>query len=241
MRIVLTQARGRLEGLADALRARGHEVTAAPLIGTRTLTGEATRRAAEALLGLPWRCYVSRSAVESWAELGLPFEDGARLAAVGAGTAAALIARGARVPPLTPAARSSSAAGLAEALLAAGAADHDVGLVQGSRARRELADRLRSAGARPQSAVVYEVIALPWQVEGHVDAVVLASPSAVAGLPRSIGERARLVALGPTTAAALEQHGWRCLEAPEPSVEGVLEALNAPMVTAVALIQEDIR
>ncbi len=226
MRIALTHADGRLERLAPALRARGHDVVLAPLIATRPLLDDATRRAAEALLELPWRCYPSRSAVAAWSALGLPFDDGPRLAAVGAGTAAAIVAHGG-VAPLTPSPLASTAIGLAAAVLAAGAAGHGVGLVQGRRARPELAQHLRRGGAEPRRAVVYDVTTLPWQVTGPLHAVVLASPSAVAALPQVVAERAQLVALGPTTAAALRERGWRCSQADVPSAEGVLAALAA--------------
>ena len=226
MRIALTHADGRLERLAPALRERGHDVVLAPLIATRPLLDDATRRAAEALLALPWRCYPSRSSVAAWAALGLPFDDGARLAAVGSGTAAAIVASGG-VAPLTPPPLASTAVGLAAAVLAAGAAGHGVGLVQGRRARPALAEHLRRGGAEPRRAVVYDVTTLPWRVTGPLDAVVLASPSAVAALPRPVGASARLVALGPTTAAALRERGWRCHQAATPSAEGVLAAVAA--------------
>ena len=231
MRIVLTQAGGRLEGLARALRGAGYDPVVAPLLRTRPIVDDTTRATAQALLGVPWRCYASRSAVEAWVALGLPFDDGARLAAVGAGTARDLVERtraahGPSVPPpLTPPPEGSSAAGLAAALLRAGAAGQEVGLVQGRRARPELAQHLRAGGAFPRAAVVYDVITLPWQVASPVDAVLLTSPSAAVALPREIGDQAVLVAIGPTTAAALRERGWRCRQAPEPSTEGVLTAL----------------
>ncbi len=242
MRVALTQATGRLESLLPGLRALGVEVISAPLIATRPLLDDATRRSAAALLGLPWRCYPSRSSVEAWAALRLPFADGARLAAVGAGTAAALVRHGAAgggtEAPLTPAPLASTAVGLAAALLAAGAAGQQVGLVQGRRARPELAEQLRRGGAKPRRAVVYEVITLPWRVTGSVDAVVLASPSAVAALPAEVGQQAQLVALGPTTAAALRERGWSCLQAREPSAAGVLAAL-AGLTDDSAVVSEE--
>ena len=250
MRVALTQSDGRLEGLAPRLRDAGFEVVRVPLLVTKPLLDDETRSAAESLLGLPWRSYASRSAVEAWVELGLPFDDGARLAAVGHGTAAALErARGHPAPAageragvgpavsdvLTPAPSASSALGLASVLLAAGAAGSEVGLVQGRRARPELAERLRRGGAKTREAVVYEVTTLPWRVSGSLDAVLLTSPSAAAALPEEVARDSTLVALGPTTRAALHERGWHSLQAPEPSVTGVLEALERLRIGAAAL------
>jgi len=225
MRIALTHASGRLEQLAPALEALGHAVEHIPLVAPYPRHDDDTHRAATALLGLTWRCYPSRSAVEAWMALGLPLDDGARLAAVGPGTAAALARHGAdRV--LTPPSSAATAAGLARALLNAGASGHPVGIVQGSRARSELANRLAAGGARPRSVVVYDVTALPWPAHTAVDAVLLASPSAVAALPSAVARSAQLVALGPTTAAAVSDRGWRCHVASEPTVAGALAALT---------------
>jgi len=225
VRIALTHSGGRLEALAPALRDLGHEVVHAPLIATVPLVDDATKRAAALLVGLPWRCYPSRSAVEAWSALGLPFDDGARLAAVGNGTAAALAAAGAdRV--LTPQRSASTAAGLASAVLAAGARGAAVGLVQGRRARPELETRLRDGGALPHPVVVYDVVSVPWRSDVGFDAVLLASPSAVAALPDDLARRSHLVALGPTTAAAVRDRGWSCHQASEPSVAAALTALT---------------
>jgi uroporphyrinogen-III synthase len=226
MRIALTHSRGRLDGLAAALRTRRFQVEHVPLVTVQPLLDEATRRAAGTLLAVDWRCYPSRSAVEAWRALALPLDDGARLAAVGAGTADALVAAGARAV-LVPPATASTAAGLAEAVLAAGGGGRTVGLVQGRRARPELAERLRRGGAVVREAVVYDVATLPWPAMAPVEAVLLASPSAVAALPPAVAAGAHLVALGPTTAAAVRERGWHCLEAAAPSVAGVIEALEA--------------
>ena len=225
MRIALTHSGGRLEALAPALRELGHEVVHTPVIATAPLVDDATKREAEGLVGLPWRCYPSRTAVEAWSALGLPFDDGARLAAVGSGTATALHVAGVeRV--LTPARSEANAAGLARAVLAAGARGAAVGLVQGRRARPELASILRDGGALPRRAVVYDVVTVPWSSDVGFDAVLLASPSAVAALPDALARRSHLVALGPTTAAAVRTRGWSCQQASEPTVAGALTALT---------------
>lgn len=224
MRIALTSSAGRLEGLAEALRARGCDVVHQPLLAPRVRDDDTTRAAALGLLHAPWRAYPSRSSVEAWQALALPLDDGARLAAVGPGTAEALRAAGA-TQVLTPDATAANAAGLARSLLAAGASGSVVALVQGGNARPELAQRLRAGGAEPHTVIVYDVAPVPWQADGAFDSVLLASPSGVASLPPDVAARSRLVALGPTTAAAIEARGWSCTRAPEPTVQGALVAL----------------
>jgi uroporphyrinogen-III synthase len=113
-----------------------------------------------------------------------------------------------------------------------------VGLVQGRRARPELATRLRDGGALPRQAIVYDVVRVPWRCDDGFDAVLLASPSAVAGLPDALARRCRLVALGPTTAAAVRKRGWSCLQASEPTVAGALSAFAKLAKRAPAGAQE---
>jgi uroporphyrinogen-III synthase len=224
MRIALTQAKGRLEGLDDRLAALGHEVVRVPLVETVPLTDMEAQEAAAALLGLPWRLYASRSAVEAWLELGLGLADGARLGAVGPGTARALARAGA---PDVLVGERSTAAGLAQAVVAVPGVRGPVGVVQGRRARSTLRDALAAAGFEPRVATVYDTQPQVWRGNEGVDVVVLASPSAVAALPRHVGDGAVLVAIGPTTARAMRERGWRGIEAERPTAEGVLQAVRS--------------
>ena len=222
MRVAVTASVGRLAGLEARLRDAGHEAVRAPLVRTAPTADAA---AAERLLGLPWRVYSSRSAVGAWVGLGLGFADDARIGAVGPGTAADLELAGAEVALV---ARPATAAGLARGLLShpAGPRPGDaVGIVQGDRARTTLAEALRAAGVEVRSATVYGSEGVAWSLDGPVDAVVLASPSAVAALPPDIGAAALLVAIGPTTAAAAVRRGWSVVQAAEPTVDGVLGAM----------------
>lgn len=225
MRVVVTASSGRLAGLEDRLIAAGFDALRAPLVRTAALSDDGTRTAAAELLGLPWRLYPSRSAVAAWVALGLGFGDGARIGAVGPGTAAALVGAGAEVA-LVPA--DATATGLARDLLRHPHAPRPgdaVGLVQGDRARPVLADALNAAGLVVRAATVYASRSAAWSPTAPVDAVVLASPSAVAALPAAIGAHALLVAIGPTTAAAAARRGWRAVEAAEPTVDAVVAAL----------------
>lgn len=227
MKVVLTHARGRLEALEAALRRRGDEVVRAPLIETVPCSGAAARAAARKLLTCPWLLFPSRSAVEAWASLGLPLPGaphGPKLGAVGGATAAALAAAGARA---TLIGEPATAEGLARAFRARSDAAGPVGLPRGDRARPTLDDRLREAGFATAPVTIYRTERRPWRGGDEADAVVVASPSAAEGLPAALAGRAALVALGPTTAAALHARGFAPLTAARPDAASVLDRLDA--------------
>jgi uroporphyrinogen-III synthase len=223
VRVALTQARGRLEGLATEIEALGHHVVRAPLIATVPLADDDDAASARALLGLPWRLYASRSAVEAWRALGLAYGDGARIGAVGPGTRRSLEADGARDVLI---AAPATALGLARTVSAATTERGAVGIVQGRRARPALAEALRAAGFDVRIATIYETLPRPWPDGVAVDAVVLASPSAVAALPGAVGEGALLVAIGPTTLRAVQARGWQARMAESPTADAVAAVLR---------------
>ncbi len=232
MRVALTHARGRFEALPEALGRAGLTAIEAPLLSTRPRAGTELRASAEALLDLPWLLVTSRSTVEAWAALGLPWQRAGRprIGAVGPGTAAALEAAGAR-PTLV--AEPATAAGLAEAFCARRDAAGPVGLPQGNRARPGLARALAGAGFEPRTLVVYDSLTLPWPEGVAADLVVLASPSAARALPEAVGAalgaRARLVAIGPATARAIHARGWRCRRATEPTPAAIVAAVRSAL------------
>lgn len=226
MRVVLTHARGRLEELETALRRRGDEVVRAPLIEVRPCVDGATKAAARKLLTLPWALFPSRSAVEAWEALGLPLPGaphGPKLGAVGGGTAAALARIGARA---TLIGEPATAEGLAAAFLARADAAGPVGLPRGDRARPTLEEALTAAGLETVPLTVYRTERRAWSGDARADAVVVASPSAAAGLPAEVAARAVLVALGPTTGAALRERGFAPRIAARPDAEAVLACLE---------------
>lgn len=223
MRVALTHGEGRLEALAAALEARGHEVVRSPLIETRARTDADTRCAAEGVAACPWLLFASRSAVEAWTALGLSLK-GTRVGAVGAATGAALERAGARVRVLGD---PPNAEGLARAFLARRDARGPVGLPLGDRSRPTLAAALRRGGMEVRRCVVYATHVQTWAADEAVDAVVLASPSAAEGLPESVAARATLIALGDTTASALRGRGLRPRVARRPDAQAVLRELEA--------------
>lgn len=232
MRVALTHARGRFEALPAALRRAGWTPVEVPLLSTRPRAGAELRAGAEALLALPWMLVTSRSTVEAWAALGLPWQRAGRprLGAVGPGTAAALEAAGAR-PALV--AEPATAAGLAGAFRARRDAAGPVGLPQGSRARPALARALAEGGLEPRPLVIYDSLTLPWPDGVAADIVVVASPSAARALPEAVGvapgARARLVAVGPTTARAVRARGWRCVQAAGPTPAAIVAAVRSAL------------
>jgi uroporphyrinogen-III synthase len=124
-------------------------------------------------------------------------------------------------PPPPP-----TAAGLAAAVVAAAGERAGAAIVQGRRARPTLASALRAAGWEVRVATVYDTVTLSWRVQGPVDAVLLASPSAVEALPVAVAEGARLVAIGPTTGRAVRARGFDVRVAAAPTVAAVVAALT---------------
>jgi len=217
MRIVLTQSEGRLMGLQERLETMGLEVLRHPLIQTQTLPADL-----RPLSDCRWWLFSSVAAVRAVLELGADLR-GRCLGAVGRATQLALEEAGGRVDLVAP---EETAESLAEAFLAQRPFGF-VGLPQGNRARPVLARRLREAGYSVRSVVVYQTLPVPWPPELPVpELVLLASPSGVEGLPARVGRGARLLALGPTTAAALAERGFSYTLVPRPSVEAVVETIQ---------------
>jgi uroporphyrinogen-III synthase len=225
--VLLTQGRGRLEALETALRARGDEVVRRPLIRVAPRNDVTTRSAARRLLRHPWMLFASRSAVEAWVTLGLPLPvppHGPRLGAVGAGTAAALRRAGGRVELVADPERAE---GLAAAFLAQDDVRGPVGLPRGDRSRDTLERLLVQAGVSVDPLVLYETRPETWQGDADADAIVVASPSAAAGLPVDPAPRAAIVAIGPVTGAALRERGLPAWIAERPDAHAILERLDA--------------
>lgn len=225
VRVALTYSPGRLEGLDELLEERGYQIVRQPLIETVPRSDPQTRAAAEKLLALPWLLVTSRSTVEALRALGLL--DGAAdawpsIGAIGPATAAMLEEAGARV---TFVATPHDARGLAHTFLAHPAARGPVGLPRGNRALDLLERELGEAGIATRPLVVYDTRPRAWQGSG-VEALVLASPSAVEALPAIVAECAGLVTLGRTTSEAVRARGWHCEEAEEPTPAATLAALE---------------
>jgi uroporphyrinogen-III synthase len=207
-------------GLAEALHAVGAEVRVAPV--TRYEAVEVDVDPA----GFDWIVFTSARAVAHWT---VPLPPEARIACVGPATAEAVRARG-REPDRVPERHD------AEALADGRAAATDL---VGARvlfpcsdlARPTIEERLGAAGATVVRAECYRTVpadALPPAAREGADVVVFLSPSAVeafAALGGEVGD-ATALAIGPTTAEAIESHGWSAVTAPTADRDGIVAALE---------------
>lgn len=222
MKVLLTHSEGRLEALNAALTARGFTVTHAPLIRTELLPAEAVRPGAEALLTSDWLLLTSRTAVAAWAALGLPLSGIApKIGVVGKKTGDAVAELGGEVALV---AQPANAEGLLETFLAHVTGPLNVGLPCGEDALPTLSDGLSAAGFPVSRVPLYHTVAQP-MTNQDADIIVLASPSAVAALPKTILSKTRFVALGPSTYAALRGRNLEATMSQTPDVDSVVQAV----------------
>ncbi|MCB9915199.1 MAG: uroporphyrinogen-III synthase [Planctomycetes bacterium] len=224
--MLLTRAEDDQAAWAEGLRRAGALPLEYACIATRALPLDADALA-RAVAGATWLVFGSRRAIEAvtaYAPALLP--EAPRLACVGPATADACAAQLAR-PDLVPG--GGTLRDLARALAALLGPDEPVALLGAREGRDDL--ELELGAARVRRVPVYETVL----VEGGEapplhDAVVFASPSAVAGFAARAGAPAPgtlCVALGPSTLSALEARGWapRAAAATR-DLDGVLAALE---------------
>lgn len=237
-RVAVTRAAEQSGDLAERLRALGAEVLCCPLIAIAPPLDPAPLAHALARLeAYDWLALPSANAAR--AALGGLIRPGRRprIAAVGSATAAALAEAGISAD-LTPA--EHSAAGLLAAL--GDVCGARVLLPQGDQARPELAEGLAARGASVDAVAAYRTLpgpgvgALAAALRARaLDAVTFASPSAARALLDGAGQAvhellagAALVAIGPTTAAALRAEGLRVASVADPhTAAGLAAALVA--------------
>ncbi len=223
MHVLLTHSKGKLASLEPKLRVLGFHVSHYPAITTTSLTGDDVRKQAQTLLSCDWLAFTSRSTVTAWHALELPLD--VKLVAVGEKTAKALEAAGGRVN-LTSS--QGNADDLATQLITSVPACR-VGLPQGSRALGVLETRLQAAGFEVEVATIYRTDNRPQLKLSQlrtVDAIVLASPSAVEVLPKELPEDVCLIALGPSTGRALEARGFAYVQAETASSDAIVNLLQ---------------
>jgi len=230
--VAVTRARAQASGLASRLTDLGAQVVEAPAIRIVPLDGPAL-----SVAGYDLVCLTSPNGVRLlFSRLTAAGVDarafaGARVAAIGPGTASALRAHGV-IADIVP--ERFVAEGLVEAL-----ADVPVRralVARAAEARDVLVDALRERGAEVEVVALYETVASPLTdaqlaAVGDADYVTFTSSSTVRFFFESAGDlgsrlRARLVSIGPVTSATLREYGRKPeLEATRHDIDGLVEAL----------------
>lgn len=243
-RVLVTRAEGDSAGLRSRLEALGAVVFSLPTITISPPDDwEEVDASLRALSRYDWIAFTSRNAVRATFDrleaVGLPraLPQAMRVAAVGPATAAALHARGVTV---TTVPERATAAALAAEMASTNLQGIRVLVPLGDHARPDLIRGLRDAGAEAHPLVVYrtvppetvaqEVLARVRRCE--VDAITLASPTAVDHLSSLLGEerdvlhQIPLICIGPTTAAMARDLGlWPAAVATEHTMDGLVEAV----------------
>lgn len=233
-RILVTRSEDDAAAWADALARIGATAVVLPCIDAEPIADDrlpaALRDAAERA---DWLVFTSRRGVDAFVRLAGAMTSTARIAAVGPATGEAARRALGRVDLVG---ERGTAESLADALIDAvrGAGEPPrVVLALAANARDVLERRLREAGVDVTRFDVYRTVPAAPRTPRlslaalDVDAVWLASPSAVTGFLNQVELDADvpLVAIGPSTADAIRARGLAvAAEASAPSFEGLLEA-----------------
>jgi uroporphyrinogen III methyltransferase/synthase len=236
--VAVTRARAQTSTLARRLGTLGARVIRAPVIRVQPLDGPPLDPSPYDLV-----CLTSPNAVatlfERLAQAAHPPRDarafaGARVAAIGAGTARALAEHGI-VADIVP--ERSVAEALVEAL-----ADVPVShalIARALQARDVLPDALRARGAQVDVLALYETLAEPLseralEAAREADYITFTSSSTVrffldaADGDAGLSATTRIVSIGPITSETLREHGLEPhVEAQSHDVDGVIDALLA--------------
>jgi uroporphyrinogen III methyltransferase/synthase len=226
--VAVTRARAQASELAERLLALGADVVEAPAIRIEPRPVELPALDDYALL-----CFTSPNGVHLFFDA-LPGDAralaGARVAAIGPGTAAALRAHGIE-PDVVP--ERSVAEGLLEALSDEPLAGKRVLLARAASARDVLPDGLRELGAEVDVVALYETVAEPVDPEPLRAAtyVTFTSSSTVNFFLSGggvVANGARVVSIGPVTTETLRSHGIAPdVEAERHDIDGLVAALLA--------------
>jgi uroporphyrinogen III methyltransferase / synthase len=231
--VAVTRARAQASELALRLRSLGARVVEAPAIRIVALDGPAPELGNYDLV-----VFTSPNGVRLLFErLTRGGQDaralaGARVAAIGPGTAAALGDHGIRADVVP---ERFVAEGLVEAL--AEVPVERALIARAAEAREALPDALRERGAEVDVLALYETLAEPLSDAqlaevSAADYVTFTSSSTVRFFLDSAGDRlgpsARLLSIGPVTSATLREHGLEPhVEAAQHDIDGVVQALVA--------------
>ncbi len=238
--VAVTRARAQASGLAARLRGLGAAVVEAPAIRVVAIDGPAPEIERYDLV-----CLTSPNGVHALFDRVLRTGRdarafaGARLAAIGPGTAAALAQHG-LIADVVP--ERFVAEGLVEAL-----ADVPVAralVARAAQARDVLPEALRQRGAEVDVVALYETLAAPIgereaSAVAAADYVTFTSSSTVrfffASAGEALSERTRLVSIGPVTSEALRERGREPdVEASRHDIDGLVQALVNDVATPAA-------
>jgi uroporphyrinogen III methyltransferase/synthase len=238
--VAVTRARAQASGLAERLRELGAEVVETPAIRIepRPVEGE-LREAIGQVAGYSVICFTSPNGVHLLFDA-LELVDGdarslagATVAAIGPGTAAALLEHGIRADVVP---ERFVAEALVEVLAGIEVDGRRVLVARAAEARSVLPDSLRERGAQVDDVALYDTVAEPLSDSQRADLdrasyVTFTSSSTVRFLLES-GVRppsgARIVSIGPITSGTAGEHGLTVdVEAERHDIDGLVEALVA--------------
>jgi len=246
-RVVVTRTRAQASRLSRSLRELGADVLEMPTIRIRRSSGNELREFARCVADAhtyEWLLFTSPNAVEFFFEAFYTIRDdarsigGARIAAVGPGTAAKL--REYRMATdLMP--ETHVAEALAEAFATQyGSIENTTMLwVRAKGARRVLPEQLNKAGVILDEAVAYETVPETADPTGAVkrfqeegaDIITFTSASTVESfldLGLSIPDGTRIASIGPVTSAAVVENGYEVTrEAASSDIPGLVAAVVA--------------
>jgi uroporphyrinogen-III synthase len=239
IRVLVTRPRERAEELCFLLEDEGAEVLSVPLLELRPPEDpRPLAAAAEAIQRYRWVVFASPSAVEALMEALREAGTVDRLrrvkvAAVGPRTARAAEAYGVEIAA-EPA--ENTGQGLFDAIKDSLQTGDEVLLPAAEEGRRELEEALREAGVLVTRVTAYRSTPSPLPAEALAlleasppDVALFASPRTAEVFLETVGRErlgvARVVAIGPTTAAALERLGMPATTVAErPTSESLVDA-----------------
>ena len=226
-RVAIVKSAGRADAFAQAVRDLGLVPVLVSPFRFESLADGERALAAEIAKRPRWVAVTSPQAAASL-DGHVAALAGARLAAVGSGTATALQSAGLRPEVVGDAGGDA----LARRMVAAGLARGDVVLHPcGEDARGELSHTLRAAGATVVPVAVYRMVADEVgtrSVTGEFAAVVIGSPRLAQRAADLFPSRPPAIAVGRTTASALRDLGWPPAHvAATPTPDDVAGALRA--------------
>jgi uroporphyrinogen-III synthase len=233
-RVLLTRSDEDCAEWAEALARHGIESVALPCIRCEIIDTPALRAAlATTAATADWLVFTSRRGIEAFVTLGANVPRHAGIAVVGAATA---VAAEERLGYVSLVGRGTGAA-LAALLVREGDLSHrpKVVMAVAENAGDTFERAVEAAGAHCVRHDVYRTVPAPLAAAKRplsalrVDNVLLASPSAALGFVHQVDTDvpAGFVTIGPSTTAAAKRLGVTVTaEAREPSLDGMLEAMQ---------------